>query len=176
MAAADATPYPIYGQAFRFYGLVKDLTTGNPITGGLTDLAVTISKDGAAFGAPSQATPIAEIGTTGFWSVDLNATDMTATCVIAQITASNTDAVYQVFSIHPLSLAETLAREDGATVKRFERYMVQVLGALLNNETIDNTTFARTLYKADGTTPMFAGTVVDGDATTPSERGALENI
>jgi hypothetical protein len=177
MAYANSTPFAIRGQAFAFEGVIRDIATGNAITGGLTGLTVTISKDhGATFNAPSQASPVTELGTTGYFTVDLDATDMTATVVLAKVTATNTGAIYFSVSIPTLDLSEVLVRADGATVKRFEQFLAQVFYAKYNNETIDNTSFARTLYKADGTTPMFAGTAVDGDAAIPSERGSLENI
>ena len=87
MAVADSSYYPTYGQAYRLYGKIVNVTTGNPIPT-LTALACTISKDGGAFSATGVTiteTPAAS----GYIAIDINATGMTANSVVVEATASN---------------------------------------------------------------------------------------
>jgi hypothetical protein len=92
MATTDATPFPVKNEAYRFYFSIRSSTTGNPITGGLTTLACTLSKDGASF-VSSTNSPV-EIGTTGYGYVDLTAAECNYSAVTIQVTAANANAVY----------------------------------------------------------------------------------
>lgn len=92
MASTDAKVFPVIGEAYRLYGTIISSATGNPITGGLTGVAATISKDGASFASTTNS-PV-EIGTTGKYYLELTAAEMNATSVWVSVAASNTNAVY----------------------------------------------------------------------------------
>jgi len=163
MAASDASTFPVKGQAYRISGKIVNATTGNPITGGLTTLTSTVSKDGGAFASTTSAA--AEIGTTGYFYVDLSATEMDAYTVIVHVTAANADAVYASIEIKPTVLSEPSGHARDATVLRLEQLLVQVHMYFFNKvvRTISSglisiynygasavkTTFARTLSSSE---------------------------
>lgn len=124
MSATDASVFPVKGQAFRITGKIVNATTGNPITGGLTTLTSTVSKDGAAFASTTSAA--AEIGTTGYFYVDLSSTEMNANTVTVHVTAANSDAVYFSACIFPADMSEPSGHARDATVLRLEQLLVQV--------------------------------------------------
>lgn len=124
MAATDASTFPVKGQAYRISGKIVNATTGNPITGGLTTPASTVSKDGAAFAATT--TTVTEIGTTGYFYVDLSSTEMNANTVVVHVTAANADAVYASIEIKPADLSEPAGHARDATVLRLEQFLVQL--------------------------------------------------
>lgn len=162
MAAIDAITHPIYGQAFRFTVAVRSITTGNPITGGLTTLAATASLDGASFAATGLT--VAEIGTTGFVTVDVDATRMTCTSLIVQVTAANSGAMYPLVEIRPLSLTEITGRADAASVKRFENFVHQIWQRFFNKMTVTDAG-ATTLYQADSATAIVTGANTNASGT-----------
>jgi len=157
LATADATAYPIYGQAFRFSVPVKG-SANNPITGGLTSLSVVISKDSAST-LTSAAGTAAEIGTTGWADIDLTAADMTATKIIGEVRATNTGAVYACFEIKPLRIADSAGRALNDTVIRFENVLTQIWRRLFNKNFVNAGAGTATLYKDDSTTTLVSGTV-----------------
>lgn len=158
MASADSTHTPVKGQAYRFRGVIRSTATGNPITGGLTDLAAQISKDDGNFTAT--AAPV-EIQTSGYFYLDLTAEEMTCNGAVVRITASNANALELAVEIKPGHLSEVTGRADAAAVKRLEAYMVQAWMASINKEVINRTTGADTRYLADGVTVSVTGTVED---------------
>lgn len=99
MAASDAKPLPIYGVAHRVTVPIFNITTGEVLTGGLAGLAATVSLDGAAFA--STGLTVAEIGTTGFVTVDIDATRMTANTVALKVTSSTSNSSDAVEIIYP---------------------------------------------------------------------------
>lgn len=113
MSAADAQPFPLYGVAYRVYFAIVD-TSGALVTGGLTGLAATISLDGAAHAATTNA-PV-EIGTSGTGYLDLTAAELTANGVLVIITVTNVTAVARVVLLLPQTAANrTLQGEAFAT-------------------------------------------------------------
>lgn len=155
MAAIDATLTPIYAQAYRLSGVIVAVSTGNPITGGLTTLAGQISKDGAAFSATGVT--VTEIGTTGFFTVDINATGMTANTIILRVTSADAGAVYFTQFIQPAVLTEAAGQWMDATVKRLEQGTVNMSAFLLNYHTLSAS--VETVYARDSVTALFTGTL-----------------
>lgn len=99
MAASDAKPLPIYGVAHRETGCIVSVTTGQVITGGLSSLTATASLDGAAFA--STGLTIAEIGTTGFFTLDIDATRMTCNTLALKVTEATANSADWVCTIYP---------------------------------------------------------------------------
>jgi hypothetical protein len=101
MASPDAKPFPVSGQPYRLYFVVKSLVTGNPVTGGLTGLSITvagtpqstaqISQDGGLFNHTVNIPQ--EIGTSGYGYLDLTSAEMTASALVIRVTTSNTNAI-----------------------------------------------------------------------------------
>jgi len=158
MAAQDATFTPIYAQAFRTSGVIVAVTTGNPITGGLTTLAAQVSKDGGAFSATGVT--VTEIGTTGFFTVDINATAMTANTIILRVTSADANAVYFTQVIQPAVLTEAAGQWMDASVKRLEQGTVNMSAFLLNYHTLSAS--IETVYGRDSATALFSGSLSGG--------------
>jgi hypothetical protein len=85
MAATDAKIIPRKNEAYRWSGFMLD-TAGVRITGGLSGLASSISKDNGAFAAG--ATPIEVATNTGYVYLDLTAAQMNADSVAIIISAT----------------------------------------------------------------------------------------
>jgi hypothetical protein len=146
MAATDASTFPVKGQAYRVTGVVINATTGNPITGGLTGIASTVSKDGGAFASTTNAA--SEIGTTGYFTVDLTASEMNANTVCVQVACSNTNAVYWKVVIIPVVLDELPTHWLLQTVKRLEQGICQMVAWFANKTKRNNTTGTITIRNA----------------------------
>ncbi len=99
MARSDAKPLPIYGVAHRESGCIINVTTGQVITGGLSSLEVTGSLDGGAFA--STGLTVTEIGTTGFFTVDIDATRMTCNTLILKVTEATANSADWPCTIYP---------------------------------------------------------------------------
>ncbi|NDC41834.1 MAG: hypothetical protein EBZ77_09835 [Chitinophagia bacterium] len=97
MAATDSYQFPVQGIANQISGWITSATTSNPITGGLTALAATISKDNGSFVSTTNA-PV-EIGTTGSFYVLLTSTECNCSTALVTVTASNSNAVYARFRL-----------------------------------------------------------------------------
>lgn len=166
MASTDSTTFPVKGQAFRIYGVIKSSATGNPITGGLTTLTATISKDGAAFASPAGS--IAEVGTTGYFYVDLTSVDMTANCVMLHVTAANANAVYASVIVNPIDLDVTAGNAMDHAVKKPEQLIVQT--HQYTNNRVDMGQTSGTVYDHSGTA---ARTCTVSDDGTTLARGKL---
>ena len=169
MADTDyAVALSVKGQSLYVQSVILDSASGNELTGGLTSLAATVSKDGGAF-ASCTNTP-AEIGTTGYVSVLLTATEMDANAIIVRFTASNTGAMAGRAFIYPLVLSEEAGAWDDQTVQRVEQAILQGAGYALNKVTIsganENGVSTLTLYKRDGTTAWLTGTASDDGTVT----------
>lgn len=121
----NATVYAVYGQLFNLTGAIKNLSTGNGYTGGLTgNISAVVSKGDAAFVA-STNTPVEVLGpasaNTGVWSLDLTAAEMSypKLFVIVSSTASNT--VWSYVEIRTLNLSKFTSRWDLQNPVRFEQ-------------------------------------------------------
>ena len=146
---ANATTYPVKGQLYNFSAPIKSSATGNRITGGLTGLAATISKDDGSFTSTTNAPT--EIGTTGWITLDLTATEMNANKILVSITASNTNAMEIDAVFTPLQLGSFTGRWDAQTVLRFEQVWLDDL--ILNGiNGVSQNGAAQTYFNADGST------------------------
>ncbi len=94
MASAVDSRRIIKNASYRLYGVINAVSTFRPITGGLTSTAATLDKDGAGFNPATNTGSVVEISTTGFFTLDLTATEMTADHVTVQVTATNSGAMY----------------------------------------------------------------------------------
>lgn len=153
---ANATFYPVYGQLYNLSGVIKSLTTGNPLTGGLTTLAAVVSKDDGAFTTTANA-PV-EIGTSGFFSLDLSVTEMTAHKLVVNVTASNTNAIYWSFEITDLLLSPFSGRADAQSVLRFEQNTLD-LGILAGLNGSQTTGAEIQFYNPDGSLHFQASAI-----------------
>lgn len=97
MASTDAMPVPRKNAAYRVtFPLFK--SDGTLITGA-AGLDSEVSKDGGAFSdCTAEAT---EIGSSGFYYLDLSATEMNADTVAVVVKTSSTGAVYPTFVFYP---------------------------------------------------------------------------
>jgi len=132
MTPSYATVFPVYGQLYNFSGVIKLLTSGNALTGGLTGLAATISKNDAA-PVPTTNTPV-EIGSgTGVFSLDLTPAEMSCQKLLVTVTATNTSAVFSYTVINTLNLSQFTGRWDVQTPQRFEQLWLDMfIGMALN--------------------------------------------
>ena len=167
MAATDALWLPRKGGAWRVYSVIKNSTTGNPITGGLTGLQAKISKDAGSFNNTTASAT--EIGTTGYFYVDLTTTEMNVTAGILHIEATNSNAIYQSIFFATANLAELAMRADLEANPSLERYLVQNWMALHNKESFDASDGEFTRYAADSTTAVL--TAAGTSDPTGSTRG-----
>jgi hypothetical protein len=128
----NSIAYPVFGQAYNFGGVIKALSTGNALTGGLTGLAATISKnDGAPVAATN--TPL-EIGSgTGLFSLDLTATEMSFQKLVVTVTATNSGAIYSYNPINPVNLSPFNGRFDAQTPIRFEQLWLDLFAGMALN-------------------------------------------
>lgn len=170
MAATDAIAFPVYGQAFRLYWRIVAYSTANPITSSLTSLAATVSKDGGSFASTTNS-PTA-IGTSGYGYVDLTASEMEASSLIVQVSASNSGAVYFAREIVPLRLAAYEGRYDDQTVKRLEQILVDIHAPLYNEGV--NTSTSQTYGNPDGATKVSGNIVQTTDPYGTATRGKME--
>jgi hypothetical protein len=155
MSAVQAVATPIYGQAIRLYGSIVTTTTGNPITGGLTALTGSVSIDGAAFA--STGITVAEIGTTGYFYIEADATRMTGNSIIFKVTATNVNAREWAQFVYPAVLTESAGQWQDATVKRLEQGTVNMSAFLLNYQTLASN--LQTCYARDSVTALFTGSL-----------------
>ncbi len=103
MAASDASPWPVRGQAFRVTFDLR-LSTG-ALNVGAAGLDSEVSKDGGTFtDCTNEATEIAT--SSGIYTLDLTAAEMAADTVAIQIKSSTGSAVTQVLVLYPVSIAE----------------------------------------------------------------------
>lgn len=165
MPAASHTAFAIYGQIFRVHFVIRSTATGNPLTGGLTVLAATISKDEGNLVATTNA-PV-EIQTSGQGYLELTAAEMTASGILVDISASNANAVVDVKSIHPMRMDSDIAlRWDKQAVLLFEQMCMQGAAYALQKVTMGDSTGAIALYKRDGVTLWLSGTASDDGTST----------
>ncbi len=161
MAIADATSFPVKGQAFRTSGVITSSATSNPITAVLDTLRAQVSVDGGAFNT-SASNPVQVSGNSGYWYVDLSPSEMNGNTVLLRVTAANAGAVEFAKEINPMDLSEPTGRYDTQTVVRFEQLFVQFYAVLLNyyNFAVGGTS---TIYKKDSSTPMLSHTYSAGE-------------
>jgi hypothetical protein len=155
MAAIDATQFPAFGQKFRLTGRIEGNVTRNPITGGLTGIASSVSKDGGAFVATT--TTATEIGSTGYFVLDLSATEMTATSIIVKVSATNANAVEFWEEIRPVVMTEIGGHWKDQSVVRLEQSLILLSAFMTNQHTL--TLNSESVLARDNTTVMATGSV-----------------
>lgn len=155
MAAIDSTQFPTYGQKFRTTGRIEGNVTRNPITGGLTGISSSISKDGNAFVATT--TTATEIGTTGYFALDLSAIEMTANSILIKVSATNANAVEFWEELRPAVVSEVAGHWKDASVVRLEQATVLLSAFLTNQHTL--TLNSESVLGRDNTTVMATGSV-----------------
>ena len=173
MAFSDnATTFPVYGQAFDFTDWIKSSVTANPLTGGLGNLAILISKDGGASGAAA-GTVVSASGDPGCVNVSLTAADMTAKVIAYQVTSDAANAVYATGEIKTLDLAQYSGKATDQAILKLEKiirdchdfdYMKMAVARSEVSSTM-------TLYQTDGSSTKVTGTATD-DGTTAT-RGEI---
>lgn len=173
MAAGNATPNPVYGQAYRIPFKIVSLLTGNPITGGLTGLATPgncqISKDGAGFVNATNAPT--ETGTSGYGFLDLTAAEMSYSSITIRIAATNTNAIEYSYFVPICDLRPTAGRADQAAIQRVEQFFLQEYYYFFNQQTISSN--IQTVYLPNGSTPIGSGTV-SNDGNGGSTRNIIQ--
>jgi hypothetical protein len=169
MATTDASAYPVKGQAYRLSGCILSTVTGNPITGGLTGLSSSVSIDGGGFSAGP--TPV-EVGTTGWWTLDLTAANMAGNTITVQVNATNANAKYQGVVILPIDLTEPTGHWLSETVKRIEHGWMQGVGYLLNRVSRNKNSGTLTYYKHDNSTAV--GIMPQTETDTTIDKGGLQ--
>lgn len=147
MAVADRTFWSVNGQAYEFDAQIIN-TSFKAITGGLTAITATISKDGGAFA--SLATTPVEIGTTGVLKVSLSATEMTCNSWVVKVTVSNANAQDFIKVQANLDLTPFVGRYDSQSVQRLE-HMHMDMQAMMWNHLVQNAG-TTTLSNLDGST------------------------
>jgi hypothetical protein len=97
MAATDAMAVPKKNTAYRHTFVILD-ADGDPVSGA-AGLDSEVSKDGAAFAdCTNEAT---EIGTSGFYYLDLTATEMNADTVAVRVQTSTSGAKTEPIILYP---------------------------------------------------------------------------
>ena len=110
MAASDARPIPRKNTAFRVYFPILD-NDGDTVTGA-TGLDSEVSIDGAAFSdCTNEAT---EIGTSGFYYLDLTSGEMNGDAVVLQVKTTSTNAKTAPIVFYPEELGDL--RIDPSTI------------------------------------------------------------
>jgi hypothetical protein len=159
MASGNATPNPIYGQAYRFTGKIISSATANPITGGITGPASQISKDGGPFANTTNA--ITEISNgvsgSGYFYLDLTAAEMTCSSCVVRVTGSNASAVEFSIYIPVCNLTPTVGRADTAAIVRIEQIIAQSYWYFFDKQSISST--LQSVYLPDGNTVFVSGAV-----------------
>jgi hypothetical protein len=163
MATANATLFPVRGQAFQCGAVIYSSSTANPLTGGLTALALTISKDGGAFA--TAAGTVTEIGTSGYVVINLTAVDTAANQIDVLVTASNANAVYATLEIKTWNVAELTGHWLAQAVIRPEQGWLQGVSYLINRVTRNLLSGLLTLrnYNNTATIGTMEATEVGGD-------------
>lgn len=105
MAASDASDPPVKGKAHRVTFPVFD-ADGDLVTSGTgLTTAAEVSKDGGTFAACTND-PVEIATTSGFYYLDVTATEMTADTVALKIALTNSGAKPTALILYPMDLGE----------------------------------------------------------------------
>ncbi len=168
----NATTFPVYGQAFDFTDWIKSSVTANPLTGGLGNLAILISKDGAASGAAA-GTVVSVSGDPGAVNVSLTAADMTAKVIAYQVTSDAANAVYATGEIKTVDLSESTTRATAQSPIKLEQLIRQGWSFQFNRNSIDRGTGIYNVYNDADDTVLYTGTCTDTGAQGVGTRAKL---
>lgn len=126
-----------------------------------------MSVDGAAFA--STGLTVAEIGTSGYFYVDIAVAQVTGDCALLQVSASNANAVYWKRAINFLDLSEKTDHWRDQSTMRFED-CIQVPAQYIQNEVWqDNDTNLITVRAKGGASTLWTQT--DGNASGQETKG-----
>lgn len=168
MAHETAQAIPIKGVPLSLSWRIRLYTTANPLTGSsLSNLRATISKDGSAFAATTNA-PV-QIGTTGIGTLALTATEMNANKVIVQVLCDDSGAVYDYIELEPLRMDEIAVPAPEQTYPRFEQWLGQVWSRW-HNTNIDNGDRAYVLKRGETSETDVADRLLQNEITQTSTR------
>lgn len=134
MAATDARRR-IKNAPLRVYGQILAVSTLLPITGGLTAMDAEISGDGGAFADCGAAET--EIGTTGFFYVDLTAAETAYDWVTFQFKASNAGAVTYIEHICFEEASDSGVAQSGASTTITLRSGASATNDIYNGQQIE---------------------------------------
>ena len=159
MAASDASPFPVKNVAFRLTAPILD-ADGDPVTS-MGTLTCETTGDGSVIATPP--TP-AQIGSTGFVTIDLTAAKMNYDTVTVSIHSSTTGAKDTMLVIHPMKIP------DLAAVPAYGAGGMSLMDALgwlvaLSRNKITQTSGTTTLFKDDGSTTTATATITDNGTT-----------
>ena len=120
-----ATVYAVYGQLFNLTGAIKSITTGNGYSGGLSgNVSAIVSKGDGTFVSTTN-TPVEILGpasaSTGVWSVDLTAQEMSYPKLYVIVSSSQPNTVWSYVEIRTLNLSKFTSRWDLQSPVRFEQ-------------------------------------------------------
>ena len=142
MASTDAMPSPRKGVAFRAYFDLR-LNTG-ALNSGAAGLDPEVSKDGGTFTNASGA--VTEIAaSSGHYFIDINATEMTADCVVLQIKSSTANAVTRTIVLYPQETGDIRVDVDSLKGSSAAAQAQADLAASALSGTVDTATFAATI-------------------------------
>ena len=136
MTPSYATVYAVRGQLYNLSVPIKALSTGNALTGGLTSPTAVISKDDGSFASTTNS-PV-EIGTTGWLTLDLTATEMNCSKALLTLSAANSGAVFAYIEIRTLNLAQFNGRWDAQSPNRFEQLWLDLFAGMALNGAVQN--------------------------------------
>jgi hypothetical protein len=158
MSAANATPFPVYGQGYRLPVVFRD-TSGNLITGWTGVSAYGYPDNGTGVSLTIAEAPAGS----GYGYVDIPAAQMQCSMCGVVATCSNANMTAFVASVYPLVLGQFTGRWDAQSILRFEQ-MVQDLfiGVGLNGVAIAGA--AETFLNPDGST-HFSTVIAQGETT-----------
>ena len=146
------------GVACRIYWVVLDVSTGNPITGGLDTPAATLSIDGAAF-ASATNTPT-EIGTSGYGYLDLTVAEMGCNGLCINVTSADASAKAFIMFVYPVE--STFLKANGPT--RFEHWLQAVKAFCWNKHKKNNDNL--TIYDDDEATELGIAQITEAGSIT----------
>ena len=161
MAASDAQPFPIKNKAFRIVFPIFD-ADGDLVTGA-AGLDSEISKDQGTFAdCTNEATEIAT--SSGFYYLDLTATEMNADCCAIIVKTSTSGAKTTPMVIYPVDVKEPTAVPGfGAGGAGLEEILAWLLALQRNRMTQTATT---TTLRNDANSANIATSTVSDDGTT----------
>ena len=157
--------FPVQNEEFKFRVPIRSFDTGNPVSGGLTGLALSISKDDDAFAAATGT--VVEIGTSGIVVVTLSAADMNANSIFVVISATNIDALEYCIEIVPIP-QEVGAPALGDPLERWLMFVCEYFA----NENVKNGINLTIASRATPGTNVATALVVEPDSGA-STKGAF---
>lgn len=165
MAAADASQWPVKGQAFRLSGFIFNRTTSR-VFEGLGTLTAEISKDGGNWAATT-STPV-EVDSGGLVRLDLTATEMNANTVAVKIQSDDENSTQIVWCDCPIDLSEPTGHFRAAAVLRLEQ-ILSMLGVRFQNKADRRFSDGRLRRYAYGGGSVLATETFNPDSTEEHE-------